>query len=923
MIGKQISHYKITELISKGPMGTVYKAQDLTPLDRIVAIKVLESPQTGDPHLATQRFLREAQIISEIDHQNVVTLYEVVQEGSANFIVMQYVKGSTLRSWMIERKIDYSDAFRIACEVGEGLKAAHDVGIIHRDIKPENVMLAPTGTCKVLDFGVAHLVDRSTLTEKGKIIGTLPYMAPEQVRGEKVDERTDVYALGVLLYEMLCGKLPFDHEEEVALFYQIMNVSAPSLRELCPDLPEGAEQVVSKALEKDPAERYQNVADMLHDLNVIREKIRRTRISSRERLIARKSVARRPALWTGIVILLALLILVVDRLDRDAGIYEGAPRIMVMRWENTGGQEDLNWLSGAIMDGLISSLGRLEQYKIVSRQTVASVTEMLMSKAAAFSPSNAFGAAREIGAQYLVTGGYTKSNGTLYINCELSDLEEGAVVRNWSEEINDLGKELPLAIDHFAAQVGEALGANWKGGAGAGVEPARALTDSLKALKYYQIAMEYYEVGNHPAAVDNFKRAVEIDSQFAVAYLYLARHSAGWSDQEKYFLLAMQHRHASPSPIKEIIEADYLVFSGAIDEAIAKYEEILSEFPEEVSARIALAYLYINTRKFHEAVAEFAVLRTINPFDFAYYAAWWMAYVEIGRIDKARSILEQWRRRMPEEEGPLRALIAFSENQGEYKKALALCDTLAELGAGADLTYRGFLLIHLGKMKSAGDVFNQLLEVPDRFLAPGRAYSYLAYLSYKKGDYQKGIEWINHALQNERGTYNFWLAGLLAAGNGDLIGANRYAQEIKSLHADAFEDTTKPEALAHKRFYYHLKGRTALAGKNPSLAIKMYENALRYSSRTDEAFFRSSLGLALLEAREITRAVAAFERVLQLNPQLPDALFHLGRAYVLEGEYDKARSTLLNLDRLWEYADPDYMKRKELDELLEICSALR
>ncbi len=315
MIGQKISQYRIIERIGSGGMGTVYKAEDLT-LKRTVAIKVIK-PSHQDPNIANKRFLREAQAISQIDHPNVITVFEVIQKGAANYLVMQYAPGTTLRDRLDKNALTIADTLRIASEVAGGLQAAHDVGVVHRDIKPENIVVEESGGAKVLDFGVARLVDRSTLTRRGKIIGTLPYMAPEQIKGDFADVTTDVYALGVVLYEMLTGRLPFEDTEETALFYQIMNVDPEPVTTLLPDLPAGIDEIVLKALAKKSTDRYQAVADMRSDLEIVRQRIGNV-AGEPTRLIARPKRRRGLGAVVGLVQKFAAAILRWRRTDSNS-----------------------------------------------------------------------------------------------------------------------------------------------------------------------------------------------------------------------------------------------------------------------------------------------------------------------------------------------------------------------------------------------------------------------------------------------------------------------------------------------------------------------------------------------------------------------------------------------------------------------------
>src|SRR5262245_738299 len=205
-------------------MGSVYKAEDLS-LDRFVAIKVIRSarPDAEDERL----FVREAQALSRIQHPSVVTILEVLQEEGITYLVMQFIEGSSLRARLGGGSLNVREVLDIGCDVAAGLKAAHDIGVVHRDIKPENVIVRPDGHATVVDFGVARLVNRSTLREKGRIFGSLPYMAPEQIRGGDTDARVDVHGLGVLLFELLAGRRPFLQAEEMGLIYEILETDPP------------------------------------------------------------------------------------------------------------------------------------------------------------------------------------------------------------------------------------------------------------------------------------------------------------------------------------------------------------------------------------------------------------------------------------------------------------------------------------------------------------------------------------------------------------------------------------------------------------------------------------------------------------------------------------------------------------------------
>ena len=271
MIGQTISHYKITEKLGEGGMGVVYKAED-TRLRRAVALKFLSLQELGNEE-EKQRFLREAQAVALLDHPNIAAVYDIGDSDGRTFIAMAFVDGPTLAERIKERPLKLDEALDIAVQICEGLQEAHENGVTHRDIKPANIMLTRKGRVKITDFGLAHLAGRSKLTKSGTTLGTPAYMSPEQALGEATDRRGDIWGVGVVLYEMIAGKPPFDHEHEQAIVYSIINEAQEPLTARRTGLPTELDRTVGKALAKKPEERYQHVADMRVDLRALQKNL--------------------------------------------------------------------------------------------------------------------------------------------------------------------------------------------------------------------------------------------------------------------------------------------------------------------------------------------------------------------------------------------------------------------------------------------------------------------------------------------------------------------------------------------------------------------------------------------------------------------------------------------------------------------------
>ncbi len=273
MIGTIISHYKILKKLGEGGMGVVYKAED-TKLDRVVALKFLPSHLSGED-MDKARFLREARAAAALNHPNVCTIHEIDDEGDSLYIVMEYVAGKTLRDIVGAHghvPLQINDIITYAIQISEALEAAHQKGVVHRDIKSENIMVMETGWVKVMDFGLAKLQGSIKLTKTGTSLGTVAYMSPEQMQGGQVDHRTDIWSLGVVLYEMLTGRLPFQGEYDQAVVYSIVNESPPSISDFRNDTPPELMRVVENAMVKEQENRYQSVEDLLSDLQGIQKK---------------------------------------------------------------------------------------------------------------------------------------------------------------------------------------------------------------------------------------------------------------------------------------------------------------------------------------------------------------------------------------------------------------------------------------------------------------------------------------------------------------------------------------------------------------------------------------------------------------------------------------------------------------------------
>jgi len=358
--------YNIIEELGRGGMGVVYKAED-TKLKRRVALKFLPQELTHIPDVK-ERFMREAQAAAALDHPNICTVYEFDEAEETTFISMAYIEGQSLRKKIQSGPLELDEALKIAMQVAEGLQEAHKKGVVHRDIKSANIMLDERGQAKIMDFGLARMTGTTLLTQEGTAMGTIAYMSPEQARGEEVDHRSDIWSLGVVLYEMFSGQLPFKGDHEQAVVYSILKEKPKPFTDIKADVPVSIEQVVSKALEKNPDERYQSLDEMLDDLKSIsagivpeeiKVRLRKEKLRKRKRAILYGGAA-------GLIILMVVLGLTLFK-----GPPETIESIAVLPLENLTGNADLQYFVDGVTDELIGQLAQISGLRrVISRTSV-------------------------------------------------------------------------------------------------------------------------------------------------------------------------------------------------------------------------------------------------------------------------------------------------------------------------------------------------------------------------------------------------------------------------------------------------------------------------------------------------------------------------------------------------------------------------
>ena len=867
MIGKTISHYKILEKLGEGGMGVVYKAED-TKLERTVAIKFLPQDLTRDEE-AKKRFMHEAQAASALDHPNIGTIYEVDETepaprepGGQMFIVMAYYEGETLKA-KIERGPQPIDAaIEIALQIAQGLAKAHGKEIVHRDIKPANIMMTTDNVVKIVDFGLAKLAGRTKLTKDDATLGTAAYMSPEQTQGAEVDHRSDIFGLGVVLYEMLTGQVPFKGDYEQAVIYSILNEDPEPITGLRTGVPMEFERIVNKAMEKDQELRYQSAVDLLADLKKLSKGMETSEAAPTEKTFSKK-ITKRKKLWRvaiplGATLGLALAFLLLRPLFQEEPLVSSPKPIVVMPFENLTGDESFNYLKAAIPNLLITNLEQSKYLSVVTWERMRDILKIMgidSVDVADIDKEAGFELCKLEGVNRIVLGSFTKAGDVFATDIKVLDVGnkksllsanstgEGvaSILKN---QIDDLSKQAYRVVEIPSEEVEQKE-----------FRVADVTTGSMEAYRYYLEGVKNARGWFQGPGIQNLERAIELDPAFAMAYYYLSglyRQLQNTKAARAAMDKALSYSDKATEKEELYIKMEYArLVEGDLAKALSINEELTKKYPREKLAYYRLGAIYWDTSKPQEAIAAYHQALALDPNWGTVYLRLGYQYISMENYEKSEKAFQKYASLTPDNPNPF--------------------DSLGEL------------YFMMGRLNDAIVNFELAKEIDDSWVY---GLIQLGYIYAIKEDYAKALRqldaYLSFGLIPETACIGYWNKGRLYFLLGRYADAlSLFRKEITVADSGGVEDR-KAQAHEMMSFVYAERGEFAKAENELQTCLKIRlrigpESSLRWrlAHQCVSAFFDVKAG-KLERAKEILKSVK--DMLSEIDLKVPaDFLGHRGK----------------------------------------------
>lgn len=918
--GSTFAHrYQIIEELGKGGMGRVYKVLDQETHEK-VALKLI-NPDIVSDKKTVERFRNELTTARKISHKNVCRMYDLGKEKGSYYITMEYIPGQDLKSFIRQSgQLTVGKAISIGKQVCSGLAEAHSLGVVHRDLKSNNIMIDKDGNVRIMDFGIARSLGTKGITEAGVMIGTPEYMSPEQVEAKEVDQRSDIYSLGIILYEMVTGKVPFEGDTPFAVGVMHKSESPNDPRESNAQISEDLSRLILKCLEKEKEKRYQSAGEVGSELRRIEQGLPTTErmVPKRKPLTSREITVQFnikkllvPALVVGALIISAVIFwFVIPRKGMVTPGVTGKPSVAVMYFKNNTGDEAYNIWRSALSDSIITDLSQSKYINVMSGDQLYSLLRKFnILEAKSYASEDLMKVAAEGKVNHILQGNLSKAGDMFRIEYTLQDMSTGDIIG--SDRVEGKGEQAVFSmVDEITKRIKADLEFSEDEIFGDIDEEIKKITTSSpQAFKYYVQGREFNYKGEYRKNIQYMEKALEQDPEFAMAYRSMAmayNNLALFSEKKRCIRKAFELKERLSDRERYLIEAEFYNSSEATyDKAIEAYKKHLELYPEDTIARTNLGVLYISTEQWDQAIELYLVQIQAKDESFFPYINIADPYRAKGEYETARKVLEGYIQDIGDSL-MIRLELSWTHFiHGDYELALAEANKAQSLNPDNIMVYitKGNAYVGKEDFNKAEEQYLQVLESKElgyhmyTRIVLGNSY-------ILRGQFESGIQHYGQGLElAEKLGDNWWRVCFYVWRAYSYIKSGQPELTLKECEA-AFEIAPKSDdSLKWQKRVLYYKGRAFLMLNSIEEARKAADDITELvekgTNKKDIRYAHHLKGLIKLKRKNCSQAIESFTQAISLLPyesgMTPftndQANFseHLASAYYESGDLERAR----------------------------------
>jgi eukaryotic-like serine/threonine-protein kinase len=919
--------YEILQILGEGGMGAVYRARD-REVNRMVALKVIRPELTGNSAILN-RFKQELVLSHQVTHKNVVRIYDMGDADGIKFITMEYIEGQDLRSLIAQQKVfQPEEAVEMMRQVCRALEAAHAVGVIHRDLKPQNIMRDKQGRVVVMDFGLARLLDsHGGMTQTGAIVGTMEYMSPEQGLGKPLDERSDLFAVGLIFYELLTGKMPYKADSALASLVKRTHERALPVSEESASIPHALSDIVGKCLEPKVPDRYQHVGEILTDL----EAWQGGRAAATLKFPSSSQPWGQTIPWHWIGGVAAVLMLaIVGFLFRDKLLKPTAARVpsgpvvslAILPFRNASGDPALDWYGSSIAEMLTTDVGQSASLRTVSPDRLHQIlSDLHMTGNVQFDPGTLRQISESGNADLVISGQYVRFGDQIRIDASLQDLKHDRRIPLKNEAAGE--KDIPGAIDRLAESIRQNLSVSPDVIKELQAQAFRPSSNSLEALRSYNDGLGLVRQGNNLEALKRFQSAVKDDPEFALAYAKLGQTYAtlGYDNEaEQASRKAVDLSSSLPSRERYLIVANHARVVNDNQKAIGLYEDMAKVSPEDTDSQFALGGLYENTSAYDKAREHYDSVLQRDPQYIDALLSRGRVEIRSGTPSKG---LEYFNRAYSlatqldnQEEGAAslhltgvayEALGKPDEALSNFEKSLAIKRRIGQQrGAAASLNEIANIQAQLGKAQAAAASFQEALKIRrDIGDKRGLGATLLDFGNFvdDRGDHDQALKLYTESLQIQRDIGNESLQAICLNNIGSVHFSKGEYEDALTYFQQALQLREKSKISRDIVESVHNVAETSAMMGQYDQAVTQYMRALDLRRGAKDprgaAIESYSIGTLFDYQGRFGAAINSKQDALKTFRDLKDRTFWMaeilggyGNALILAGRGDEAKSYL-------------------------------